>query len=658
MGYLKATKKFPGRGKGFHENKDIKKHNMLEYWEKKRKKEGQKPVRMKDIKKLEQKRTQKAISIDQGKQAKEVLKLGTRRANMYLKRPNRYDIEGIDTLKEKEEIRVDKDIIRTVGERVFVTSYPEHGGAPFTGEARVIGIGKGADTYMVQFDNGQTMVTTGKEMESSIKEQKPTRKTYDLVIDGDIMFNYETRSDAEYYAKEFRSRPEVKSVNIKETESENYRLGDKYRTDFDYKGMLQTGTKADQKWSRSDLEKLYGSLEDVNYHQILKHLGEALTSKTEKTKQKHLKKFRADCKKALTDIKKEEHDVLEGGQSDGITIDKSDPKEVKIGEHIESEHTNNPAARTEITSDHTEEDPHYNTNLTRLEKGVEISHEAKEKIDKKYAAIDKLKISDEKKIQLKIEEYNEYMVSEMKRAEKGEIIDLTNLQISKEKIDIAEITAKETEKKEDIIDSLNRKLNRAITEKQVQETRDMISEYYKQGKIDISNLSDFLTVAGQKEESLDETPKYYTKRSFKGGVVVMSPAGTRVPFDTRPEAERYIKKQRKYYKKQKLELEKGKKHNPGKEPIYLGKTTPDVRKKGLDTLTEVKGISDGINKKYDTGKIDYQKATGQFARLTNTVVKTAPGLEGKRRKAHKIARKEWDKLIVKEKAKKLGISIK
>lgn len=45
-----------------------------------------------------------------------------------------------------------------------------------------------------------------------------------------------------------------------------YKLGDKYRSDFDYDGLVAMGLKANEKWSVDRLEKLERSFEDVNYH--------------------------------------------------------------------------------------------------------------------------------------------------------------------------------------------------------------------------------------------------------------------------------------------------------------------------------------------------------------------------------------------------------
>ena len=46
----------------------------------------------------------------------------------------------------------------------------------------------------------------------------------------------------------------------------SYKLGDTWSRVFDYDGMLEKGIEAGVDWPIEDLEKLYTSFEDVNYH--------------------------------------------------------------------------------------------------------------------------------------------------------------------------------------------------------------------------------------------------------------------------------------------------------------------------------------------------------------------------------------------------------
>ena len=56
----------------------------------------------------------------------------------------------------------------------------------------------------------------------------------------------------------------------------NYKLGDKWSRTFDYDGMLENGTEASVEWSIEDLQLLYNSFEDVNYHKEAGHLWAAI----------------------------------------------------------------------------------------------------------------------------------------------------------------------------------------------------------------------------------------------------------------------------------------------------------------------------------------------------------------------------------------------
>ena len=55
-----------------------------------------------------------------------------------------------------------------------------------------------------------------------------------------------------------------------------YKLGDRFSHDFDYDGMVEMALQTNSSWSISDLQKLYDSMEDVNYHTANKYLGSAI----------------------------------------------------------------------------------------------------------------------------------------------------------------------------------------------------------------------------------------------------------------------------------------------------------------------------------------------------------------------------------------------
>jgi len=95
-------------------------------------------------------------------------------------------------------------------------------------------------------------------------------------------------------------------MKLKDLLKEGYRLGDMWSNDFDYKGMLQMGAKANVNMNEKNLQKLYDSYEDVNYHSENKHLGmaiDALKNGDKKLAAKHLKDFNKANVKTLKNIK-------------------------------------------------------------------------------------------------------------------------------------------------------------------------------------------------------------------------------------------------------------------------------------------------------------------------------------------------------------------
>ncbi len=95
-------------------------------------------------------------------------------------------------------------------------------------------------------------------------------------------------------------------------ETYKYRLGDKYRSDFDYDGMLKMGAKAELSWGNIKLSKLHDSFEDVNYHKESNPLWDVvLFSKgslkvSEKEAKEKIKEFNELCKNKLKKTHKTE----------------------------------------------------------------------------------------------------------------------------------------------------------------------------------------------------------------------------------------------------------------------------------------------------------------------------------------------------------------
>ncbi len=61
-----------------------------------------------------------------------------------------------------------------------------------------------------------------------------------------------------------------------EDKGHEYKLGDKYSSDFDYEGMFDMGLKSDVSWGVIKLKKLFNSFEDVNYDRVAMFLWEAI----------------------------------------------------------------------------------------------------------------------------------------------------------------------------------------------------------------------------------------------------------------------------------------------------------------------------------------------------------------------------------------------
>ena len=82
-----------------------------------------------------------------------------------------------------------------------------------------------------------------------------------------------------------------------------YQLGDSWSSDFDYDGMLQKGMEADVSWPIEDLQELYHSFEDVNYHREAGYLWGAiieLKSGNKVQAEKDFEDFNNECTKTVT----------------------------------------------------------------------------------------------------------------------------------------------------------------------------------------------------------------------------------------------------------------------------------------------------------------------------------------------------------------------
>jgi hypothetical protein len=84
----------------------------------------------------------------------------------------------------------------------------------------------------------------------------------------------------------------------------SYKLGNKWSDNFDYDGMLETGAQVTEETPLSDLQRLFDSFEDVNYHTESEPLWEAIQGKKagqEEYFKKNLIEFKARCSACIAD---------------------------------------------------------------------------------------------------------------------------------------------------------------------------------------------------------------------------------------------------------------------------------------------------------------------------------------------------------------------
>jgi hypothetical protein len=118
-----------------------------------------------------------------------------------------------------------------------------------------------------------------------------------------------TKFDAHKWIKDFKSR----KLNEAEVKTKTYELGDMWSNDFDYVGMLKVGAQATYEMGLENLQKLYDSFEDVNYHSENKFLGYAIEemenpgqdpNQAQENIERDLEDFRNACLETLKDITK------------------------------------------------------------------------------------------------------------------------------------------------------------------------------------------------------------------------------------------------------------------------------------------------------------------------------------------------------------------
>ena len=104
---------------------------------------------------------------------------------------------------------------------------------------------------------------------------------------------------------------DVWAKGLTENQTKPYELGDMWSNDFDYVGMLKTGSEATYEMGLENLQKLFDSFEDVNYHTEAQDLGNAIewmedpgqdANRAQEMVEEFLENFREACMKTLKDI--------------------------------------------------------------------------------------------------------------------------------------------------------------------------------------------------------------------------------------------------------------------------------------------------------------------------------------------------------------------
>jgi hypothetical protein len=119
----------------------------------------------------------------------------------------------------------------------------------------------------------------------------------------------------------------IKDYGKEDKPVKSYVLGDKWSNDFDYDGMLKAGLKIRLNTSLEDLQKLYDSFEDVNYHSENRLLADVIDKIEKKDKSGALdamKNYKKALNKTLDSINEGTSPVREVMNIDRLGRPKSD----------------------------------------------------------------------------------------------------------------------------------------------------------------------------------------------------------------------------------------------------------------------------------------------------------------------------------------------
>ena len=169
------------------------------------------------------------------------------------------------------------------------------------------------DVYRIDANNEEQALHFFKEQDLIVshenKKYSESRITYQIYDNKKPLMNFETKKDAEAFVEERTKLPKHSpfalnkdEVEIRKKESVSYKLGERWRGDFDYSGMVKKGSEAESSWGLKDLNKLFDSYEDVNYHKESEPLYEAIQELEKGNKEKadiKLAEFRKINKETL-----------------------------------------------------------------------------------------------------------------------------------------------------------------------------------------------------------------------------------------------------------------------------------------------------------------------------------------------------------------------
>lgn len=157
--------------------------------------------------------------------------------------------------------------------------------------------------YILQFDDEGTpkYLKTLKIEASKIEVKKPVAKKVKKAITVETLL-----TDFVILCKE-----EMFDFEFKPT-TKKFKAGDSYSSDFDYKGMLQAGTKVTKNDSLDYLEKLHSSFQDVNFHDASKPLWEAILLLRKTNKEKFIDLVSKDKSNTLEKLKERKKNNIVG----------------------------------------------------------------------------------------------------------------------------------------------------------------------------------------------------------------------------------------------------------------------------------------------------------------------------------------------------------